>query len=201
MQLQQAVPRPTRELLLVSPYFVPMAVGADFLTGLAAQGVQVRVVTNALEATDVPAVHSGYARWREPLLAAGVALYELKRAAAARRATAVRAAPRPACMRRSSSSTGSGCSWGSFNFDPRSARLNTELGFVIESPALAGALADRASANLPERTYRLQLQDGRLQWTEQHGGTQRVYDRDPNTSWLLRFGVSLMSLLPIEDLL
>ena len=90
---------------------------------------------------------------------------------------------------------------GSFNFDPRSARLNTELGFVIESPALAGALADRASANLPERTYRLQLQDGKLQWTEQHGGTQRVYDRDPNTSWLLRFGVSLMSLLPIEDLL
>ena len=90
---------------------------------------------------------------------------------------------------------------GSFNFDPRSARLNTELGFVIESPALAGTLAERASAHLPERTYRLQLQDGRLQWTEQQGGTQRVYDRDPNTSWLLRFGVSLMSLLPIDDLL
>ena len=47
----------------------------------------------------------------------------------------------------------------------------------------------------------MQLQDGKLQWTEQHDGTHRVYDRDPNTSWLLRFGVSLMSLLPIDDLL
>lgn len=26
---------------------------------------------------------------------------------------------------------------GSFNFDPRSARLNTEMDFVIDSPALA----------------------------------------------------------------
>ena len=80
-------------------------------------------------------------------------------------------------------------------------KADRELGFVIESPALAGTLADRASANLPERTYQLQLRDGKLQWTEQHDGTERVYDRDPNTSWLLRFGVSLMSLLPIEDLL
>ena len=202
MQLQQAVPRPSRELLLVSPYFVPMAEGSDFLAGLAAQGVQVRVVTNALEATDVPAVHSGYARWREPLLAAGVGLYELKREAAA--------GPRDRGFAGSSASSLHAKVFvidrqrlfvGSFNFDPRSARLNTELGFVIESPALAGTLAERASAHLPERTYRLQLQDGRLQWTEQQGGTQRVYDRDPNTSWLLRFGVSLMSLLPIDDLL
>ena len=202
-QLQQAVPRPTRELLLVSPYFVPMAVGAEFLTGLAAQGVQVRVVTNALEATDVPAVHSGYARWREPLLAGGVSLYELNRAAAS---------PAPPDRGFAGSSASSlhakvfvidrqRLFVGSFNFDPRSARLNTELGFVIDSPALAGALADRASASLPERTYRVQLQDGKLQWTEQHDGTHRVYDRDPNTSWLLRFGVSLMSLLPIDDLL
>jgi phosphatidylserine/phosphatidylglycerophosphate/cardiolipin synthase-like enzyme len=31
---------------------------------------------------------------------------------------------------------------GSFNFDPRSARFNTELGFVIECPALAARIAD-----------------------------------------------------------
>ena len=34
---------------------------------------------------------------------------------------------------------------GSFNFDPRSAQLNTEMGFVIDSPALAVQIAERSS--------------------------------------------------------
>ena len=202
-QLLQAVPRPTQQVLLVSPYFVPAARGTELLAALAREGVQVLVVTNALEATDVPLVHSGYARWREPLLASGVELYELKRAGG------------PPPVRASGLGGSSGSSLhakvfvldrqrvfvGSFNFDPRSARLNTEGGFVIESAALAGELAARASAGLPERTYRLRLQDGRLRWSERRDDGEVSYDRDPHTSWLLRLGVSVLSLLPIEDLL
>jgi putative cardiolipin synthase len=90
---------------------------------------------------------------------------------------------------------------GSFNFDPRSARLNTELGFVIDSPVLTDTLARGLHGILPERTYRLRLRDGALQWTEQREGGELVFDSDPYTSWLLRFGVSFLSLLPLEDLL
>ncbi|SHK10805.1 PLD-like domain-containing protein [Roseomonas rosea] len=49
---------------------------------------------------------------------------------------------------------------GSFNFDPRSAELNTALGFVIDSPRLAGALADAFEASIPERAYELELEEG-----------------------------------------
>jgi cardiolipin synthase C len=205
-QLVKSVPRPTQELVLVSPYFVPTDRGADFLTGLARQGVKVSVVTNSLEATDVAVVHSGYAHWRQPLLAAGVDLHELKRAAA------MPPVRERGMMGMGSSSTSSlhakvflmdrrHVFVGSFNFDPRSAQLNTELGFVIDSPMLTHTLAGGLASILPERTYRLRLQDGAIQWTEQLDGSELVFDSDPYTSWLLRFGVSFLSLLPLEDLL
>ena len=78
-RLQALLPRAQRELQLVSPYFVPTASGTEYLAALARRGVEVSVLTNALESTDVPAVHAGYARRRKPLLEAGVRLFELRR--------------------------------------------------------------------------------------------------------------------------
>ena len=61
-----------REALLISPYFVPGEAGLEELIELRRRGVRVSVVTNSLAATDVVAVHGGYARYRERLLAEGV---------------------------------------------------------------------------------------------------------------------------------
>lgn len=66
------------ELNLVSAYFVPTDSGVAALTALRERGVRVRVLTNSLAATDVAAVHAGYAHSRIALLKAGVELYELK---------------------------------------------------------------------------------------------------------------------------
>src|SRR5690606_31743857 len=68
---------------LVSPYFVPAVKGTEALRRYAAAGVKVRVLTNALEATDVAPVHGGYARRRKDLLRGGVVLYEMRRPAGA----------------------------------------------------------------------------------------------------------------------
>lgn len=74
-RLRALLGAPTRELTLISPYFVPGASGVDYFAGLAKAGVKVMVFTNSLEATDVAAVHAGYARRRKPLLKAGIALF------------------------------------------------------------------------------------------------------------------------------
>src|SRR6185436_5181558 len=51
---------PTRELELISPYLVPTRAGERAIAELACQGgVKVSILTNALEATDVPIVHAG----------------------------------------------------------------------------------------------------------------------------------------------
>lgn len=201
--LLHVVPRSATGLQLVSPYFVPGESGTAFFSGLARRGVEVSILTNSLEATDVPAVHSGYVRWRTPLLAAGVHLFELKRDIAA-------PPPDNRMLGGSSSSSlhaklfivdRSVVFVGSFNFDPRSARLNTELGFVIHSPALAALMADRFAERVRTQAYSVRLTDGRLEWLEQRPGGVTLYTQEPHAGFWRRVGVGFMSLLPIEELL
>lgn len=205
-QLRQLIGEPKSELNLVSPYFVPGQAGANEFAALVKRGVTVRVLTNSLEATDVAAVHSGYAKWRKPLLAAGVSLYELRRTWADEDAASKRAGP----LGSSSSSLHaktfsvdrSRVFVGSFNFDPRSARLNTEMGFVIDSPALAQRLSDTLANGIGERAYEVRLgTDGELVWIERGQGRLIRHDIEPGTGFWKRMGVRLLSLLPIDWLL
>lgn len=126
--------------LLISPYFVPGAVGAKGLIQQVRNGVQVSIITNSLAANDVPAVHSGYMHYRRPLLAGGVQLYELKARGHVEKASTF-------------GSSGAGLHTkafvvddrrgfvGSFNLDPRSAYLNTEMGALFDDPVLAARFA------------------------------------------------------------
>lgn len=79
--MHDVIGTPQRSVALVSPYFVPTASGVKALADLRKNGIRVRVMTNAYEATDVPLVHAGYARHREALLQHGVELYEMQRTA------------------------------------------------------------------------------------------------------------------------
>jgi putative cardiolipin synthase len=204
--LVRAMGRPQKSLDLVSPYFVPGEAGTAALAALAGRGVAVRILTNSLAASDVSAVHAGYAKRREALLRAGVRLYELK-------PTAGKELPDDRTGMGSSSSSGLHAKTfavdderifvGSFNFDPRSALLNTEMGLVIDSPVLARGLAEGFDTQVPLIAYEVRLApDGRsLQWVERSAVGEKVFDTEPDTSAMLRLGVGMMSLLPIEWLL
>src|SRR5690606_576914 len=129
----------------ISPYFIPGVAGTAHLTGLAGSGVDVAVLTNSLAATDVVAVHGAYAEYREALLAGGVRLYELQPyVAPADQSTFERADPSAFGSSGASLHTkaftvdGEAGFIGSFNFDPRSATLNTEMGVLFRHPALTG---------------------------------------------------------------
>ena len=91
---------------------------------------------------------------------------------------------------------------GSFNFDPRSAYLNTELGFVIESPALACSIETAVEELLPSTTWKVTLNvKGELRWSGQHDGQPEEHLTEPGTRFHQRAGVWLLSLLPIDWLL
>ena len=72
--LEATLGKPGTTLDLVSPYFVPGEAFVHSLQTLSRRGVQVRILTNSLAATDVSAVHAGYAKWRKDLLGAGRAV-------------------------------------------------------------------------------------------------------------------------------
>ncbi len=203
-QMKHALGPPRASLGLVSPYFVPTRTGTESLVSLAREGVRVRVLTNSLEATDLAIVHAGYAKHRQALLSGGVELFEIKRefvdptvkehgfagsSSASLHAKVFLVDRRRAFV-------------GSFNFDPRSARLNTELGLVIESERLATAVSESLERQIPIYTYRVQLgASGSLEWLEQINGHEELHQTEPGSSRLRRGLVKLLSWLPIDWLL
>lgn len=204
-KLRQAMGEPVSELNLVSPYFVPTDAGVDAFVALARRGVRIRVLTNALEATDVAAVHSGYAKHRKALLAAGVSLYELRRvspASSSRSDVGLAGSSASSLHSKTFAVDRSRVFIGSFNFDPRSARLNTEMGFVIDSPSLAGRISAAFDQRVPAEAYEVRLSPERkLYWLERRGSSVVRHNVEPGTSMGQRAGVWFLSLLPIDWLL
>ncbi len=206
-RLRATLGNPVTSLDLVSPYFVPGEAGATSLQTLARSGVRVRILTNSLAATDVTAVHAGYAKRRKDLLRAGVQLLELKPSAAPsnqmssepiKAKSATGSEPKAGLHAKTFGVDSKRIFVGSFNLDPRSARLNTEMGVVIDSPRFAtdlGAALDRLAA---VDVYVLRLSPkGKIEWVD--GDT--VYTHDPQSSMMRRAGVKIMSWLPIEWML
>lgn len=195
---------PQKTIRLISPYFVPTDATVDTFVNYASHGVNIAVLTNSLEATDVLAVHAGYAKKRQRLLQAGITLYELKQTFSEPVDTA-QAGPGSSgssLHAKTFAVDGSRVFVGSFNFDPRSARLNTELGFVVESPELAKTMAEVFATRIPLRSYRVRLTEtNTLQWVESIDGKEKVYDHEPHVSRWRRTLVSALSWLPIESLL
>ena len=196
---------PNALLDLVSPYFVPGPVWNARFGVLAASGVKVRILTNSLEATDVTAVHAGYAKWRAPLLRSGVRLLELKRSWAADNEPKRTGATGSSASSLHAKTIGVDLKRvfvGSFNIDFRSAELNTEMGFVIDSPALAQRMATVLDTRVMERAYEVKLTpEGQLYWLERGSGGVVRHDSEPGAGLLQRGTVEFLSLLPIDWLL
>jgi putative cardiolipin synthase len=151
-RLREVVDKTRHELFLVSPYFVPGKRGVEILAAVRQRGARVVIITNSLAATDGVPVHAKYKLYRKPLLKAGIERYEMKPSAGAlhdRELTSLRGP------------TGSGRASlhaktfafdrritfvGSYNLDPRSTKLNTEMGVLFDSPAFAKRLRRRPSA-------------------------------------------------------
>jgi putative cardiolipin synthase len=80
--------------------------------------------------------------------------------------------------------------------------LNTELGFVIDDPALAAALPESFTTIIPLRAYEVRLTDGgELVWIERNGKRTIRHATEPGTTWLQRTLVTILSKLPIEWML
>lgn len=206
-QLARALEDPERSITLISPYFIPRDAGVELFRKLEERGVEVRVLTNSLEANDVALVHAGYSKYRKPLLRAGVELWEMRRLDD----EAPREEDLQTGMMGSSASSlhaktfavdGQTLFVGSFNFDPRSIHLNTELGFVIESPELARTLEREFDQQVRFSAYQVVLnEDGDLRWLEQQEHRTVTYSHEPGTGPLKRMMVFFWSLMPIESLL
>ncbi|MDP9044723.1 MAG: phospholipase D family protein [Pseudomonadota bacterium] len=193
-----------QEVVASSPYFVPGELSLQMFRELRSRGVKVAVLTNSLASTDEPSVHIGYARHREELLRMGVELYELSSAremvnkrpflfgkSLGRLHAKLAVVDREALF------------IGSMNLDPRSASINTELGAVVRSPALARELLRVIDIDRIYSAYRVRLRGtgSGLEWVSNDGDQEVVLTHEPDATPWLRIKAWLLSpFVPVEQL-
>ena len=186
--------------LLISPYFVPGEFGTQGLGKLVDSGVHVGVVTNSLAANDVPAVYSAYAHYRPDLLKAGVKLYEIR--AVGHPSTAGVFGSSGASLHTKAFVIDDARGFiGSFNLDPRSADLNTEMGVVFDDRAIAAALREEYLRLAgPAFSYWVyQRPDGSVAWLDRAATPPAAVDRAPDTGTMQRATAKVVGWLPIES--
>jgi len=159
------------DVLIVTAYLVPDEMLLEEVRAHVAAGERVRILTNSYVSTNQPLAHAYYASARPALLAAGAELYELRGDAWSHvhhRSPGSRA--RKLGLHAKSAVFGdSHVLVGSLNLDPRSMKLNTELGVLIESRELADRVRACLERELAARNaWRVELaEDGGLRWTTQ----------------------------------
>lgn len=199
------------ELLMVTPYLIPGNEGMQIFKDLRQRNVRVRVLTNSLESSTALSLlaQASYMHYRVPLLESGVELYEIRSLLGNARGSGQTAA-----ISRYGNYSLHGKMFvfdrqrlfiGSMNFDQRSMHLNTEIGLIIDSPALAQQVAARFDAMVqPVNSYMLALRPNdagrapRLVWRTQEDAKAVVYETEPARSDQQRFKANILSLLPLD---
>jgi cardiolipin synthase C len=198
------------ELLMITPYFVPVPGERQLLADRVSHQVHVRVLTNSLAAAPDVLAQSGYMRHRVALLEDGVQLYEIRADLGSSRGSGetknLTRYGRYALHAKLFVFDRSAVFVGSMNLDQRSVRLNTEMGLIIASDHLADALAARFNAlTRPENAYEVQLaRDGphdppsQLLWRTEEDGKPLELRKEPARSGMQKFEVHFLSLFPLD---
>ena len=211
-QLLKHLEQPEQSVDIVSAYFVPQKDGVKQLKELADSGVQVRVLTNSFKANDVPLVHAFYGKYRQDLLENDVQLYEFlfnpdaenlnsnTNELASKAKVSMKGLSRSSLHAKLMALDEKQVFIGSFNLDPRSAYLNTEIGVLLNSPPLARAVHQTMDENLSKYAYKLMLDaNQRMNWKiKLDNGKTRIYHKEPKMKWWQRSGMKMLSWLPIE---
>ena len=199
------------ELLMITPYLIPGPEGMEIFSDLRKRNVTVRVLTSSLEASTVLLAQAGYMQhYRLPLLEMGVGIYEIRSLLGNTRGSGETAK----ISRFGNYSLHAKLFVfdrqrlfvGSMNFDQRSMHLNTEIGLIIDSPALAQQAAARFEAMAsPPNSYELILskpgtgKSPLLAWRTQENGAMIDYDREPARSNGQRLKVKLFSIVAVDN--
>lgn len=197
-----AIAAAREQVILVSPYFIPGERGMAQLQANAARGVRTMVVTNALDATDEPLVHAHYALYRR-LLNLGVNVFELgARLAPGNRQLGDFGASAGRLHAKLALIDDRQLFVGSMNLDGRSARVNTEIGLIIDSPVLAAQFHRLAPVRSLD-AYELRLSaGGDMEWVQRDPqGREHLLKDEPGAAWWRNLRTLLLRPLVPEGLL
>ena len=192
--------RAKNELIFISPYYIPRDDGVQYARELVEKGVRMVIVTNSLASNDHVVVHSGYSVYRKDVIEAGVELFEVRSNAGKE----IQGGEGPDVLRLHTKLILIDRRYlfvGSLNLDPRSLEINAEMGLLIDSEELVGAMAAGLDDVIPSVAYRVVLDDeGRLEWRGLIDGKPVTEKAEPLASWWQRFKSWFMKIAPESQL-
>ena len=192
-----------QDLSIISPYFIPGKQGVALIAKLVENGVKVRILTNSLASTDSPLVDIGYARYRVPLLKLGVDLREMRPKLGQKHSRFHPFRSSNASLHAKALVIDQKIVFiGSLNMDERSAKINSELGLVINSAEIAREVTSLLDDISTDGSYKLQLdQHDHVEWVSGDGGTQKIWHTDPATSRTERIWLTILSPFAPDEIL
>jgi cardiolipin synthase C len=202
--LLSRIARADEEVLIQNPYVMMTPEREAVLAAAGRRGVRLALHTNSLASHDSALVHYGFVRDRERFLGSGVALYESKP-----RPESSRHMPGPGVVPERTTLHSKTLVFdrryvlvGSFNLDPRSIRYNSEIGVLIDSPALAARVADAIEADLaPANSWQILMEEGEIVWLDEGAEPPIRHETEPETDFFQRIPVWLGYVLPVDHLL
>jgi len=195
------------EVMIEAAYVIPGPEGVERTRLNRERGIRQRLLTNSLATNDVAAAHAGYAKYRRDLLRNGLEIYELRPdARRVRKNWSVLAGRSKASLHTKAFVVDRELvAIGSFNVDPRSIALNTEIVILVKSNDLAAqVLQYMEEGTRPANSYRVILETDadtraeRLVWITENDGEEIRYYSEPEVGVWRRFSTWFMGLLPIE---
>lgn len=180
-----------KSITIQSPYLVIPDGGIALFRELTGQGVDIRINTNSLASTDNILAFSGYAKQRKKLLKAGVNIFEFKPNPAIHSELIERfeafdkKPPIFAIHAKTMIIDGETLYVGTFNLDPRSANLNTEVGILVKNHQLAQQVENSIKNDMqPENSW-----------------NTRTEKPNSHASIFKRMKVRMLRLLPLKSVL
>jgi len=191
-KLYQLISQAENEILIQSPYMVIPKDVVDLFAQLVKKGVNIKLSTNSLASTDNLLAYSGYHNVRDDLLKVGIEIYEYK--------------PNPKNFEKLYLSSGSITAIkptfaihaksmvidqetaiiGTFNFDPRSIHLNTDVALLMPDVVIASEL----------KALILDDMNSDNSWK-----VSRQVNADREVSFAKRFKLGFLKLLPLQAIL
>jgi putative cardiolipin synthase len=208
-ELTAAVSAATQEVLAETPYLAMMPGTFTVVRRLHERGVRVRILTNSLASTDEPFAFSRYAMQRDDLLSLGVELHESMpqpkyHQEIVTRLPRMQQPARLALHAKTIVIDRRIVFIGSFNMDPRSTHLNTEMGVLVDSGELAAEIATAIERDMDPRnswSVARATDGGGIVWTWVSDGQVQTTSREPEASIAALLKVFLFTLLPIDPLI
>lgn len=178
--LKQILPHTTDSMYISSAYLVPGKRGLAQIQESIEKGISVYILTNSLSSTDSLPVYAGWERYRDKLARMGAQVYEYRKGAGKIQVKGKLTSG--ASLHSKTLVFDKKIAWiGSFNLDPRSSIINTEVVAIFDNENFAKESTKLIHIDM-QSAWHIQLQGNKTLWCAQNDLNDESKDDDTNTS-------------------